>query len=51
MIEDPAVMGWIGEAVAHKYVYYAAAVGALFVLVAGYAIVKTRRPHAEVTDV
>jgi YjbE family integral membrane protein len=51
MIEDPAVMGWIGEAVAHRFVYWAAAAGALFVLAAGYLILKARRPHAEVTDV
>jgi YjbE family integral membrane protein len=51
MIEDPAVMGWIGEAVAHRFVYWAAAAGALFVLAAGYAILKSRRPSAEVTDI
>jgi hypothetical protein len=50
-IEDLAVMGWIGEAVAHRFVYWAATAGALFVLAAGYAILKSRRPSAEVTDV
>jgi predicted tellurium resistance membrane protein TerC len=51
MIEDPAVMGWIGEAVAHRFVYWAAATGAVFVVAVGYAMVRMRRPPAEVTDV
>ena len=51
MIEDPAVMGWIGEAVAHRFVYWAAAAGAVFVVAVGYLMLRMRRPSAEVTDV
>jgi YjbE family integral membrane protein len=51
MIEDPAVVGWLGEAVVHRFVYWAAAAGALFVVAVGYAIVRSRRPAEEVTDV
>ncbi len=51
MVEDVAVARWLGEAFVHRYVYWAAAVGAAFVVAAGYAILKLRRPAAEVADV
>jgi YjbE family integral membrane protein len=51
MIEDPAVAGWLGEAVVHRFVYWAAAAGAVFVVAVGYLMVRMRRPSAEVTDV
>jgi YjbE family integral membrane protein len=51
MIEDPAVAGWLGEAIVHRFVYWAAAAGAVFVVAVGYLMVRMRRPSAEVTDV
>lgn len=44
MIEDPGVMRWIGAEFAHAYVYVAGAVGALFVLLLGFALTRGRRP-------
>jgi YjbE family integral membrane protein len=49
--KDPAVIGWIGAELAHRMEYWAAAVGAAFVVAAGYVLLKMRRPHAEVSDV
>jgi YjbE family integral membrane protein len=43
MIEDPAVMNWLGAATVHRFVYWAAAAGALFVVGVGYLLVRGRR--------
>lgn len=43
MIEDPAVMSWLGAATVHQFVYWAAATGALFVVAMGYLLVRGRR--------
>lgn len=51
MIEDPATIRWLGEEVVHRYVYGAAAAGALFVVAAGYLLLRAKRPAAEVADV
>lgn len=51
MIEDPATIRFLGAEVVHRYVYFAAAAGALFVVAAGYLILKAKRPAAEVADV
>jgi YjbE family integral membrane protein len=51
MIEDVAVVQWLGEPFVHRYVYWCAAAGAAFVVAAGYVILKMRRPAAEVADV
>lgn len=51
MIEDPATIRWLGEEFVHRYVYFAAAAGALFVVVAGYLLLRAKRPAAEVADV
>lgn len=47
MIEDPGVMRYIGEDFAHRYVYWAAAVGAAFVVATGYLLTRTRHPVEE----
>jgi predicted tellurium resistance membrane protein TerC len=44
MIEDPASIGFFGADFVHKYVYFAAAVGALFVV--GFGWLLRRRRHA-----
>jgi YjbE family integral membrane protein len=50
--KDPAVISWIGPDLAHRVEYWAAAVGAAFVVTAGYVLLKIRRPQAEeVSDV
>jgi YjbE family integral membrane protein len=48
MIEDPATVGYLGADFVHKYVYWAAAAGAVFVVAAGWFI--RRRKHLGVTD-
>ena len=48
MIEDPAVIGWIGSETAHRAVYWAAAAGAAFVVAAGIVLTRRRRPAEEV---
>lgn len=45
MIKDPAVIGWIGEATVDKLHYWAAAVGAVFVVAAGLLLVRRRQSH------
>jgi YjbE family integral membrane protein len=51
MIEDPATIRFLGEEVVHRYVYFAAAAGALFVVACGWLLLKAKRPAAEVADV
>jgi YjbE family integral membrane protein len=48
MIEDPAVVGWIGAETAHRLVYWAAAAGAAFVVGVGILLTRRRRPAEEV---
>jgi YjbE family integral membrane protein len=48
MIEDPAVAGWLGEALVHRYLYWSAAAGAAFVVGVGYLMVR-RHKHAQIT--
>jgi YjbE family integral membrane protein len=48
MIEDPAVIGWIGSETAHRLVYWAAAAGAVFVVAVGFVLTRRRRPAEEV---
>jgi YjbE family integral membrane protein len=43
MIEDPAVAGWLGQDLVHKYHYYSAIAGALLVVAAGYWILHRHR--------
>jgi len=50
MIEDPYMVRQLGEATVHRFVYWAAAAGAVFVVVVGYIMMKMKRPAAEVTD-
>ena len=51
MVKDTAVVGWLGADLAHRMEFWAAAAGALLVVAIGYAVLKMRRPSAEVTDV
>ena len=51
MIEDPATIRFLGEELVHRYVYFAAAAGALFVVACGWLMLKAKRPAAEVADV
>jgi YjbE family integral membrane protein len=51
MIEDPATIRFLGEELVHRYVYFAAAAGALFVVAFGWLMLRARRPAAEVADV
>jgi YjbE family integral membrane protein len=51
MIEDPASVGMLGADLVHRYVYVAATIGALFVVSAGYLILRARRAGKEVADV
>jgi predicted tellurium resistance membrane protein TerC len=51
MIEDPATIRFLGEELVHRYVYFAAAAGALFVVAFGWLLLRARRPAAEVADV
>jgi YjbE family integral membrane protein len=44
MIEDPAVAGWLGVEITHRFVYWAAAAGAALVVAVGYAIKNAQRP-------
>lgn len=48
MIEDPATIGYLGAELVHKYVYWAAAAGAAFVVATGWFI--RRRKHLGLTD-
>jgi YjbE family integral membrane protein len=48
MIEDPATIGYLGADLVHKYVYWAAAAGAAFVVATGWFI--RRRKHLGLTD-
>lgn len=48
MIEDPATIGWLGAETVHKFVYVAAAAGALFVVAAGWVL--RRRRHLAITE-
>lgn len=48
MIEDPATISWLGAETVHKFVYAAAAAGALFVVVAGWLL--RRRRHLALTE-
>ena len=48
MIEDPAVIGWIGSETAHRLVYWAAAAGAVVVVAVGFFLTRRRRPAEEV---
>jgi len=43
MIEDPATVGYLGAELVHQYKYWAAAAGAIFVVVCGYIL--RRRKH------
>ena len=45
MIKDPAVIGWISEATVHKLHYWAAALGAICVVAAGWLLLRRRQPH------
>ena len=47
MIEDAAVTSWLGEAVAHRFVYWAAVAGAVFVVGVGLLLTRGRRPAEE----
>jgi YjbE family integral membrane protein len=47
MIKDAAVVNWLGTATADKLHLWAAAAGAILVLVAGYVMVKLKRPAHE----
>jgi YjbE family integral membrane protein len=51
MIEDPATIRFLGEELVHRYVYFAAAAGALFVVACGWLMLRAKRPAAEVADV
>lgn len=51
MIEDPATISLLGEDLVHRYLYAAAAAGALLVVAAGYLILRARRMGEQVTDV
>ena len=51
MIKDDALLNWFSAGLIHDLHYWAAAAGALFVVVVGYIMLKLRRPSAEVTDV
>lgn len=42
MIEDPAIVKWIGEGTSHALKYYAAGAGAVFVCAVGY-LLKSRK--------
>jgi YjbE family integral membrane protein len=48
MIEDPATISWLGSETVHKFVYVAAAAGALFVVAAGWFL--RRRRHLALTE-
>jgi YjbE family integral membrane protein len=46
IIEDPAVAGWLGDALVHRYLYWAAAAGAVFVVALGYVVVQRHKRAA-----
>jgi YjbE family integral membrane protein len=48
MIEDPAVAGWLGADTVHRFVYWAAAAGAAFVVGLGILLTRGKRPAEEV---
>jgi YjbE family integral membrane protein len=50
MIKDDLLLKWLSPSLIHDLHYWAAAAGALLVVALGYIILKTRRPHQEVTD-
>ncbi len=51
IIEDPALVSWLGEGVVQRVVYWFAAAGAIFVVGVGYVLLRIKRPAAEVSDV
>jgi hypothetical protein len=46
MIEDPAVVGWLGAATAHHLHEWAKHIGAIFVVAVGLFLINRRRPLA-----
>jgi len=48
MIEDPATVGYLGAEVVHRYVYWVATAGAVFVVAAGWLI--RRRKHLAMSE-
>jgi YjbE family integral membrane protein len=50
MIEDPAIAGYIGEAAVHRYLYWAAAAGAVFVVAVGYFLIRRAKPLTVPTE-
>jgi YjbE family integral membrane protein len=46
MIEDPAVVGWLGAATAHHLHEWAKHIGAIFVVAAGLFLIHRQRPLA-----
>ena len=44
MIEDPAIVGWLGEATAHRLHSWAMHVGTVLVVAVGLLLVRKRRP-------
>ena len=48
MIEDPAVAGWLGADTVHRFVYWAAAAGAAFVVGLGILLTRGKKPAEEV---
>jgi YjbE family integral membrane protein len=51
MINDAAVVAWLGPVVVHHFEHWAAAAGAGLVVVVGYLMLRTRRAQQHVSDV